>query len=297
MKNGSVRSVSERAAIERQYMEDSGIKVLVNSLSGGVDSTLVAAISQEAAPGGAIGLIMPCSTPEELAGERKQDVTDAQRVAEFLNMPAVVIDLSDLWRQAVALYTEKARELARKAGLTIDEERLTWAINNMKPTLRIMTAGFFADLFQGLMMGTGNAIEYFLGYFSIRGDGMSDRQPIRDCTKGEVRALAASRGFPDDLVNKVPTAGLWPGQTDEGELGFTYDEADRLFLWLLDRHRETPVLSTTLTVLPERVEALLGDPTLPVPRDVAERIIRQNQRTEFKRRPGDLEKLLAQRWK
>lgn len=290
-----VASVEERAAIERAYAEKHGIKALINSLSGGIDSSASAMIAKQALPQGAIGLLLPCSTEEELKGERLKDVIDGQRVADHLEMPAVNINLSGLWEQAVALYSEAAKEMAAKSGLTLDERKLAWAVNNLKPTLRMMTAGFFADAFQGLMMGTDNAIENFLGYFSIRGDGVADRQPIRDCTKAEVRELAASQALPEDLVKRTPTAGLWPGQTDEEELGFTYDEADRFFLWILEKHLATPVMAPTMTVRPEAVQAILEDPTLPVSPDVAGRIIRQNQRTEFKRKADDLEQVLAKR--
>lgn len=290
-KQHRVRTAAERAAIEQAYMEQGGRQTLINSLSGGVDSSVSALISQQAAPGRALGLILPCSTEPE----RQADVVDAQRVADHLGMPAVTVNLTGLWQQAVALYTAAARTMAEKSGLPLDEGRLNWAINNLKPTLRMMTAGFFADAFQGLMMGTDNAIENFLGYFSIRGDGVADRQPIRDCTKAEVRALAASGGLAEDLVNRTPTAGLWPGQTDEGELGFTYDQADRFFLWLLDRHLESPVMDGSMTVLESAIEPLLSRPDLPLPVEVARRIIDQNRRTAFKRRPDDLALLLERR--
>lgn len=290
-----VESVQERAAIERAYMDQYGIKALVNSLSGGVDSTASAAISMAAAPVGALGLILPCSTEEELKGERLKDIVDAQRVADKLSMPAVTINLSGLWEAASTLYAAAAKEMAEKSGLTLDEKKLNWAINNLKPTLRMMTAGFFADAFQGLMMGTDNAIENFLGYFSIRGDGIADRQPIRDCTKAEVRQLAASADLAEDLVQRVPTAGLWPGQTDEGELGFSYDQADAFFVWLLEKHLQTPVMDGYMTVLPEAIESIVADPALPVPGETARKIIAQNRKTAFKRSPDDLEKVLAKR--
>ncbi|MDF2630103.1 MAG: NH(3)-dependent synthetase [Symbiobacteriaceae bacterium] len=290
-----IATFAERAAGERSYMEKSGIKTLINSLSGGVDSTVSALISKEATPEGSIGLILPCSPPEELQGERQQDIVDGQRVADHLGIPAVVINLSDLWAQAVALYTEAAREMAAKRGVPLDEAKLKWAVNNLKPTLRMMTAGFFADAFQGLMMGTDNAIENFLGYFSIRGDGVADRQPIRDCTKAEVRDLAAAGGFAEDLVKRVPTAGLWPGQTDEGELGFSYDEADRFFLWLVEKHLSTPVMDEFMTVKAEAVAGILADPTLPVSAESARKIIAQNRRTAFKRKSDDLRNLLLRR--
>lgn len=290
-KRHQIASIEERAAEERAYMESGGRKTLINSLSGGVDSAASAMVSQNAAPGRALALLLPCS--EE--AERNADLLDGQRVARHLGMSAVTVQLVDLWKQAVSLYTAAAREMADKSGVPLDEAKLRWAVNNLKPTLRMMTAGFFADTFDGLIMGTDNAIENFLGYFSVRGDGIADRQPIRDCTKAEVRALAASGNLPEDLVNRTPTAGLWPGQTDEGELGFTYAQADSFFLWLLDRHLESPVLDRTMTVLSEAVPAVLARSDLPVPVEVARRIIAQNLRTAFKRKADDLEALLKRR--
>ncbi|MGE5672634.1 MAG: NAD(+) synthase [Mycobacterium leprae] len=290
-----VASAQERAAVEREYMQSSGIKTLINSLSGGVDSSVSAYVSKLAAPQGTLALLLPCSTAEELKGERLKDIEDGQRVADHLGIPSVVVNLGDVWQQVSALYTQAAQEMAAKRGVPLDEAKLRWAINNLKPTLRMMTAGFFADAFQGLMMGTDNVIENFLGYFSIRGDGVADRQPIRDCTKAEVRDLAASADYPEDLVKRTPTAGLWPGQTDEGELGFSYDDADKFFLWLLDRHMSTPVMDNYMTVLADQVEGIIADATLPVKPEVARRIIAQNRKTAFKRKADDLEKVLAKR--
>lgn len=287
--------LAERSAAEREYLEGSGRQTLVCSLSGGVDSATSAAIAHGAVPGRALALLLPCSSEEELRGERGKDIEDARRVAGHLGMPAEVINLSGLWEQAVALYTEHARALAGAHGVALSEAKLAWAVNNLKPTLRMMTAGFFADAFDGLTVGTDNAIENFLGYFSIRGDGIADRQPIRDCTKAEVRELAASAGLADDLVRRVPTAGLWPGQTDEGELGFSYDEADALFVWLLQRHREEPALDETMTVRPGAEERLLARPDLPVPAAAARRIIAQNRKTRHKRKADDLAAVLARR--
>lgn len=290
-----VAPVSERAGELRAYMEHGGIKTLINSLSGGIDSSLSALISQEAAPQGAIGLILPCSSEAELQGERGQDIVDGHRVANQLGMPAITVNVSELWQQAVALYSEAAGQMAAKRGVPLDERKLAWAVNNLKPTIRMMTAGFFADAFGGIMLGTDNAIENFLGYFSIRGDGVADRQPIRDCTKAEVRTLAASGGFPADLVGRTPTAGLWPGQTDEGELGFSYDQADAFFTWLLEVHLKTPVMNEYMTVTEAGTDILLGAPDLPVPGESARKMIAQNRRTHFKRKADDLEAVLRRR--
>lgn len=290
-----VAGVDERAAAERNYAREAGRDAFICSLSGGVDSASSALIAHRALPGRAVALMLPCSSAEELRGERGQDIVDARRAAAAIGMPEVTIDLSELWRQAVTLYEDALVRLAATHGIAADPAKLAWAVNNLKPTLRMMTAGFFADALQGLMMGTDNAIENFLGYFSVRGDGIADRQPIRDCTKAEVRALAKAGGLAEDLVQRTPTAGLWPGQTDEGELGFSYDQADAFFVWLLDRHAEHAVLDTTMTVVPSAVDMLTARADLPVPAGVAGRIIAQNRRTQFKRRTGDLEAVLARR--
>ncbi len=290
-----VAPIEERAAELRAYVENAGMGALINSLSGGVDSSVSALVAKRAVPQGALALLLPCSSEEELKGERLADIVDGQRVADHLGMPAVTVNLSDLWAKAVAVYTAAAQEMAAKSGLPLDERKLAWAVNNLKPTLRMMTAGFFADTFQGLMMGTDNAIENFLGYFSIRGDGVADRQPIRDCTKAEVRGLAASGGFPADLVNRTPTAGLWPGQTDEGELGFTYDQADQFFVWILEQHLAQPVMDNYMTVMAAAIEPLVAATDLPVPPAVARRIIAQNRRTAFKRKADDLQTVLQRR--
>ena len=291
-----VASLDARAERERAYVRAAGRQALICSLSGGVDSATSALVAQRALPDRAVALLLPCSSEEELRGERGQDIVDAGRVAGQLGMPSATINLSALWHQAVAVYRQGLERL-REQGVAVDAAQVEWAVNNLKPTLRMMTAGFFADALQGLTVGTDNAIENFLGYFSVRGDGIADRQPIRDCTKTEVRELAASGGLPADLVQRTPTAGLWPGQTDEGELGFSYDQADALFVWLLARHVEgpDPVMDPTMTVRAEAVDVLVARADLPLPAAIARRIIGQNRRTQFKRRSDDLAAVLERR--
>ncbi len=290
-----VASLQERGAKEATYLGEAGRKAFICSLSGGVDSAVSALVAQRAAPSATVALMLPCSAEEELRGERGKDIADAQLVARHLQVPFTVINLSELWGQAVGLYEGALRELAVKAGIELSEDKLRWAVNNLKPTLRMMTAGFFADALEGLTIGTDNAIENFLGYFSVRGDGIADRQPIRDCTKGEVRQLAAAGGLPREIVERTPTAGLWPGQTDEDELGFTYAEADAFFLWLLDQHVAHAVFDETMTVLADRVEWILAQPSLPVGIEAASKMVAQNRRTAFKRTPRDLAAILERR--
>jgi NAD+ synthetase len=294
-----VSTLEERAVVESEYVTTSKRQTLVNCLSGGVDSTCSGLVSKKACPQGAIGLILPCSSESELSGERGKDIVDAQRVANHLDIPAVQINLSPLWEHSSRIYRNAAEEMSAKRGIPIDEKKLSWAINNIKPTLRLMSAGFFADAFDGLIIGTDNAIENFLGYFSIRGDGIADRQPIRDLTKGEVREMVACGDFPEDLVNRIPTAGLWPGQTDEDELGFTYNDADKLFVWLLEKHVDNlskgGLMDETMTVKLDKVKWIISESSLPVSKETAQLAIAQNQRTRFKRKTTDLETVLKAR--
>ena len=94
-----------------------------------------------------------------------------------------------------------------------------------------------AAKYRGLVLGTSNKTELLLGYFTKYGDGGVDIEPLGDLYKTQVRQLVKDLGVPDRIIKKVPTAGLWPGQTDEGELGFTYEEVDRLLYHMLDKKK------------------------------------------------------------
>ncbi|HQE20093.1 MAG TPA: NAD+ synthase, partial [Aggregatilineales bacterium] len=117
-----------------------------------------------------------------------------------------------------------------------------------------------------LVVGTSNKTETLLGYTTIYGDNAAAIQPIADLYKAQVRQLARAVGVPEAIVNKAPSADLWPGQTDEGELGYTYDQADQVLYLLVDRHY----------TLDDAVEA-------GFPRDLVERVWRTVQRNQFKR--------------
>jgi len=101
------------------------------------------------------------------------------------------------------------------------------AMANIKPRLRMTTLYFFAQNCHFLVCGASNRDELELGYFTKHGDSGVDLLPMGDLLKGEVRLLAGHLGVPAPIISRPPSAGLWPGQTDEGELGATYDEIDR----------------------------------------------------------------------
>jgi NAD+ synthase len=98
---------------------------------------------------------------------------------------------------------------------------------NVKARLRMTSLYFLANSLNYLVAGTGNRAEMTIGYFTKHGDGGVDVMPIGDLLKSEVKALARDLGVPDAVIQKAPSAGLWEGQTDEAEMGFTYLELER----------------------------------------------------------------------
>ena len=106
---------------------------------------------------------------------------------------------------------------------------------NIMARMRMIALYDQSQAFQGLAVGTGNKTEILLGYTTLYGDSASAINPLGDLYKTQVRQLARAMGIPQVILDKTPSADLWIGQTDEGELGFTYDEADQLLFLLVDQ--------------------------------------------------------------
>lgn len=190
----------------RERAEEAGAKGGVFGVSGGVDSALVLALAKRAWPENCLGLVMPChSLPE--------DVEDALYVLREFSCPYRLIDLSPVYDGLVASLPDRGE----------DSEL---ALANIKPRLRMITLYYYANLMNYIVVGTGNKAELHVGYFTKYGDGGVDILPLGDLTKREVRQLAKYLGVPERIVERVPSAGLWRGQTDEGEMGITYRDLD-----------------------------------------------------------------------
>ena len=188
----------------RVQVKQAKAKGIVLGLSGGLDSSVAVALAKEAVgKAKVLALILPCAS-------QKQDLIDAQWVAKKLGITAKTIDLSKICRDLM--------QVLPKAGKL--------AAANLKPRLRMLVLYYFANKLNYLVCGTGNKSEIMTGYFTKHGDGATDILPIGDLTKTEVRILARELGIPGQVITKPPTAGLWAGQTDEGEMGITYPELD-----------------------------------------------------------------------
>ena len=188
----------------KQKVKDSGAKGIVLGLSGGIDSAVVAALAKAAVgKNNLLVLFMPCNSDP-------QDLKDAKLVAHELRLKAKLVDLS-------AVYNNFLKVLPGAVSL---------ARGNLKPRLRMSTLYYFANKLNYLVCGTGNKSELMVGYFTKHGDGGVDILPIADLFKRQVRQLAKELKIPQDIIAKPPTAGLWYGQTDEVEMGITYNELD-----------------------------------------------------------------------
>lgn len=189
--------------IKRQ-VKASGSRGIVLGLSGGIDSAVVAALAKEAVGrDNLLVLFLPCNS-------NPQDLKDAKLVAHRLDLKAKLVDLS-------AVYNDFLKILPGAISL---------ARGNLKPRLRMSALYYFANKLNYLVCGTGNKSELLVGYFTKYGDGGVDILPIADLFKRQVRQLASELKIPQGIITKPPSAGLWNGQTDEGELGITYNELD-----------------------------------------------------------------------
>jgi len=196
-------------------------KGVVLGLSGGLDSCVVAALAKEALGSGKVsGLLLPCHS-------EKQDSEDARLFARKFKINTKVVDISAVYDNLIKVLPEA--------------DRMTQA--NLRPRLRMIVLYYFARKYGYLVCGTSNKSEIMAGYFTKFGDGASDILPIGDLLKTQVRKLAVELKIPQGIIDKAPTAGLWPGQTDEGEMGITYPELDDILNRL--EHKRKQVLPAT----------------------------------------------------
>ena len=185
----------------------------VFGLSGGLDSAVVAALAKQAFPHHSLGVVMPCHSDP-------RDAEDGALVAHHFGVPSATVDLGPV-------YDLLLEELAGSSS-DLPESRLATA--NLKPRLRMTTLYAFANQLGYRVLGTGNRSELAVGYFTKYGDGGADLLPLGGLVKSEVRDLARSLGVPARIITKPPSAGLWADQTDEAEMGITYEELDAYVL-------------------------------------------------------------------
>jgi NAD+ synthase len=204
----------------RAKLLEANARGFVVGLSGGVDSAATAALCKRAAGDEVLGVWMPChSVPE--------DEVHARLAARALGINLQTVDLCAVY-DAFLTSLPEGTSIARQKLARQKLAHAKLARANLKPRLRMSTLYFLAQSHGYLVAGTGNKPELMVGFFTKYGDGGVDLEPLGQLFKHEVRGLATALGVPQEVVDRTPSPGLWPGQTDEGEMGITYAEIDAI---------------------------------------------------------------------
>ncbi len=216
-------------------VETAGAEGAVLGLSGGIDSTTVAHLAVEALGRDAVhGLVMPSEV------NRDDNMSDAERVAESLDIGYDVLEIGPI-------ASEFFDTLPRAA-----EDRT--AAGNVRVRIRGVLNYFLANAENRLVLGTGNRSEAMTGYYTKYGDQAVDCNPIGNLYKQQVRQLADYMDVPRDLVMKTPSAGMWLGQTDEGEMGLDYDTLDAILALHIDGGLSKAATVRTIDVTEDQVD-------------------------------------------
>lgn len=201
-----------------------GSRGIVVGLSGGIDSAVVVGLAAMAMPGNVVGVMLPCHSDPK-------DEVDAQLAADHFKVPAIKVDLATAYDGLILdLRTAVAHLPPDQRPVLVHDEvdpKARVPVANLKPRLRMTALYFVANSMDYLVAGTGNRSELTIGYFTKYGDGGVDMLPIGRLLKSEVRAMAQTMRIPQGIIDKAPSAGLWEGQTDESEMGFSYAELER----------------------------------------------------------------------
>ena len=197
----------------RDSVAKAGMSRAVIGLSGGIDSAVSAYLSAKALGAeNVLALRMPYKTSSA------SSLSDAEAVIEDLGLPHLTLPITDMADPLIQRFPQmsKLRQgniMARLRMIALYDQSMAW---------------------NGLVMGTSNKTEFLLGYSTIYGDSGVALHPIADLYKAQVRQLAGWLDVPPSIIDKPPSADLWVGQTDEDELGFSYDEADQVLFLLVD---------------------------------------------------------------
>jgi NAD+ synthase len=247
----------------RGQLRQAGFERAVLGLSGGIDSALVAYLVADAIGAERLRcVLMPYRTSSPASR------ADAETVVRAVGCASEVVQISAMVDGFFG--SGDAPGAAGPGGLAASALRR----GNFAARMRMAVLYDRSVTWGGLVVGTGNKTESLIGYTTLFGDSACAFNPIGDLYKSQVRQLAAAMGVPEAIIRKAPSADLWPGQTDEGEAGFSYPQLDRLLFWRIDKRRSV-----------EEVVALGFDPELVA------RIDRMVATSEFKRQVPPIAKL------
>lgn len=239
----------------RAQLRQAGFDKAVLGLSGGIDSALVAYLVAEAIGADKLlTIMMPYRTSSPASqGDAEAVVADLGCATELVEITPMVDGYFEADGRRDAAPLRRGNFMARARMMVLYDHSVTW---------------------RGLVVGTGNKTEALIGYTTLFGDSACAFNPIGDLYKSQVRQLSSAIGVPDAIIRKAPSADLWPGQTDESEVGFSYAEVDRILYRLVDKRRS--------------IDEVVAD---GFTRELVERIDRMVTGAEFKRQVPPIAKL------
>lgn len=209
---------SELINFIKKMTTESNSNIVVLGLSGGIDSSIVAYLLKEAMPAENIyGYHLYSSTTP------KEDTNHARLIANKFNLNYKEIAIDDILDRYLTALDDNDSS----------NETFKLVVGNLKARIRMSILYYFANLKNGLVAGTGNRSELSIGYMTKFGDGGCDFELIGDIYKSQLKNLAESWDIPSEIINKPPRAGLWNKQTDEQEIGMTYEILDQIIHCLL----------------------------------------------------------------
>lgn len=215
----------------KKTVEGAKFQDVIIALSGGIDSAVAATLAVKALGKEHVQvLLLPYGALNDIATK------DAEKIVTFLELPKENVHVVDIQKsvdeitQTVILNeSEGSQSINRDSSALPQNDRITnIRKGNIMARVRMICLYDFAKKLNALVIGTENKSEWYLGYFTRFGDEASDIEPIRNLYKTQIWELGKLLGVPQEIIDKKPTAGLWEGQSDEGEFGFSYTDADRV---------------------------------------------------------------------
>lgn len=211
---------------------------LVVGLSGGIDSTLAAFLACEAVgKENVFGIVMPSTTTPT------EDKLHGTAIAQLLGINYKEIAIDSILNEFLSV-------------TQLEEDKLS--IGNLKARIRMSIIYFYANSKNYLVSGTGNKSEILIGYFTKHGDGACDIEPIGDLYKTDVYQLAKYLEIPQEIIDKPPRAGLWNNQTDEDEIGMTYELLDKILYRNLEKDIDAKSIADELDIEVDEVNNIIN---------------------------------------
>ena len=222
----------------KSKVDESKTDGIVVGLSGGIDSTLVAYLACEAVgKDNVFGIVMPSTTTPT------EDKIHGISVAQMLGIDYKEIAIDSILNEFLS-------------ASQLENDNL--AIGNLKARIRMSIIYYFANHKNYLVSGTGNKSEILIGYFTKHGDGACDMEPIGDLYKTDVFELSRFLGVPPEIIDKPPRAGLWNNQTDEAEIGMSYELLDQILYLYTEKDKDNEKIAEDLEISVDDVDMIIN---------------------------------------